>query len=203
MESTTSYQGRIHNKTTRVATQYYPSFFDQKKATDTYVYLRDAIPWEQGVKSRKTGFTRLAKPLDPGDNKVVDDILTEALTKLNLVDKYDILGIYLNYYQDGTHHTPAHSHQGMTQLIVSLGAIRTLRVGNKNYFLGNGDVIIFGSSTHSVPPEPSLLNTSPQFDTTGRISIATFMKPTTFSPIIELTDENLLELVKQISLMDK
>lgn len=184
---------------TRVFTQYYPSILDPNQSNQTYMYLRDNIQWEAGVPSRRTGFTRLAKSLNTGDNKLVDDTLTEVLKKLNLENKYFILGIYLNYYQDGTHHTPSHSHKGMTQLVVSLGASRTLKVGTKNYRLNNGDAIIFGSSAHSVPTEPNLLE--------GRISIATFMKPMTTmmqsTPLfyISLSDEQLIEMVKQLSLI--
>ena len=53
------------------------------------------------------------------------------------------------------------------QVVISLGATRTLIIGKKTFSLNNGDVIIFGSSTHGVPKEPTITN--------GRISIATFM----------------------------
>ena len=95
---------------------------------------------------------------------MVDDILNQVFIKLNLHNQYQILGIYLNYYKDGNHYTPSHSHKGMTQLVVSLGTSRTLKVGFKDYRLNNGDAIVFGSSTHSIPQE----NTNE-----GRISIAT------------------------------
>jgi hypothetical protein len=155
-------------ETSRVMTKQY-SILDLNSSTGYYNYLRDNIQWEEGVKSRKTGFTRLAKPLNVGDNQVVDYILADVFNKLSFTNKYQILGIYLNYYKDGTHHTPSHTHKGMTQLVVSLGATRTLKVGSKNYQLNNGDVIIFGSSAHSIPIESNV--------TEGRISIATFMIP--------------------------
>ena len=180
---------------TRITTKYYSEIIDQFSASRTYAYLRDNIKWEEGVRS-KNGFTRLAKALDSGDNKVVDDILTQVLTKLGLQNQYQILGIYLNYYKDGTHYTPNHSHKGMTQLVVSLGTTRTLKVGSKDYRLNNGDAIIFGSSAHSIPQE----NTNE-----GRISIATFMQPVnTNQPLMEQTiimsEEQLVELVKMLSL---
>lgn len=151
----------------KVLTKYFPTTLDSTKATEIYNYLRDNIQWEEGVRS-KSGSTRLAKPLDVGDDKTVDDILIYVMQKLNIETKYLINGIYLNYYKDGTHYTPSHSHKGMIQLIISLGATRTLKVGTKNYSLNNGDAIMFGSSAHSVPRE-----TQPK----GRISIATFMQP--------------------------
>ena len=173
---------------TRVMTKYYPEVIDQFSASRTYIYLKDNIKWEEGVRS-KNGFTRLAKALSIGDNQVVDDILTQVLTKLGLHNQYAILGIYLNYYKDGTHYTPSHSHKGMTQLVVSLGTSRTLKVGAKDYRLNNGDAIIFGASAHSVPQE----NTNE-----GRISVATFMQPAnpSFGDHIVMTDEQLIENVE-------
>jgi hypothetical protein len=82
---------------------------------------------------------------------------------------YLIQGIYLNYYENGDHHTPNHSHKGTHQLVISLGQTRTLNVGGKDYSMENGDAIIFGGSVHGVPKDNSV---------NGRISIATFMVPT-------------------------
>lgn len=171
-------------------TTYYPNSIDQFSANQTYSYLKDNIKWEEGVRS-KHGFTRLAKALNSGDNKVVDDVLSLVFDKLGLHNKYQILGIYLNYYKDGTHYTPSHSHKGMTQLVISLGTSRTLKVGAKDYRLNNGDAIIFGSSAHSIPQE----NTNE-----GRISIATFMQPLSAVQPIIMTEEQLIELVKMLSL---
>lgn len=182
-------------------TKHYPSLLDSNLSNQTYTYLRDNIKWEAGVPSRTTGFTRFAKDLNYGDNQLVDNILIEVFTKLNLKDKYQIQGIYLNYYMNGTHNTPSpspsHSHVNQTQLIVSLGATRTLRVGSKNYPMSNGDIIIFGSSTHSISVESSILD--------GRISIATFMQPLTMLTSLPTfyiipTDDQLIEIIKQLSL---
>lgn len=153
----------------KVITKYHSNILNPTYSTQIYNYLKDNIQWEEGVRSRITGFTRLAKALNYGDNTVIDNAIIEVFNKLNLMNQYQIQGLYLNFYKNGTHHTPSHSHKNQIQLIISLGATRTLRVGTKNYSLNNGDVIIFGSSTHSVPIEPSILN--------GRISIATFMQP--------------------------
>jgi len=160
----------------RVMTKYHPSLLDSVKSTRDYVYLRDNIKWEEGVRSKR-GFTRLARALNRGENKVVDDIISETLEKLGVKNKYDIYGIYLNYYKDGTHYTPSHSHKGTSQLIISLGATRILQVSSKEYSMGNGDVIIFGSSVHGIKQEPELINTKESGDIYGRISIATFMRP--------------------------
>lgn len=90
--------------------------------------------------------------------------VVSAIKMSNIID-----GIYLNYYRDGNDWAPSHSHPGETQLIISLGATRSLKIGTKTYEIGNGDVIVFGSSSHSIIQDPSI--------TEGRISIATFCHP--------------------------
>ena len=74
--------------------------------------------------------------------------------------KYAVLGLYVNYYEDGKMYTP---NQGT---LLSLGCDRVLVVGKKEYNMKNGDAIIFGSSVHGVPKSETK---------EGRISIATFM----------------------------
>jgi len=129
--------------------------------------LKENVQWDEGIRSKK-GFTRKAKALAPGDIPEVDYIITHVLEKLGKTN-YLLLGIYLNYYENGNMWTPNHSHPGTHQLVISLGATRTLTVGKKDYKMENGDAIIFGSSIHGIPKEETV--------TEGRISIATFMKP--------------------------
>lgn len=83
--------------------------------------------------------------------------------------KYQILGIYLNYYKDETMYTPSHSHK-THQLVLSLGETRTLIVGSKQYMMEHNSCILFGKSSHKVPKELEKKKK-------GRISIATFMLP--------------------------
>jgi hypothetical protein len=188
----------------RVKTIHHSNVLDAKEAAQSYKQLRDSIPWEEGIISRRTGLTRLGYSLNFGEHSLVDSLITKVFKKLALDNKYEIEGIYLNYYKDGHHHTPSHTHHGMTQLVISLGSTRTLKVASKDYPLNSGDVIIFGSSTHSVPIESSV--------TRGRISIATFMQPIsltiqslTLAPsifsYIQLNDEELIEMIKRASLM--
>lgn len=133
-------------------------------ATELFNLLKYNIEWEDGIKS-KSGFTRKAKPLNYGDIKEIDDAIDIALMSLTDIP-YVIQGIYLNYYENGNHWTPSHSHKGTHQLVISLGETRTLKVGTKSYDMDNGSAIIFGSSSHSVPKDNSI---------NSRISIATFM----------------------------
>ena len=151
----------------RCQTKFVKRVIDEKTATEMYNFLRWNIEWEDGVKSKKTGFTRKAKGLNVGDIPEVDEMIINSLSKLTDIG-YVVQGIYLNLYENGEHHTPSHSHKGTHQLVVSLGETRTLKVGTKNYIMEHGDAIIFGGSSHGVPKDNSV---------NGRISIATFMIP--------------------------
>lgn len=153
-------------------TKYVEDLIDEETANNLYVTLHDTIQWEDGVKS-KYGFTRKAKPLslEDEDAQILLPYILEAIQKLKPsgVETYGILGIYLNLYEDGKMYTPNHSHPKQHQIVISLGAERTLKVGTKSFKMKNGSAIIFGASIHGVPKEPEV--------TKGRISIATFMVP--------------------------
>ena len=147
-------------------TTYKENVLTPDRATALYYFLEDNIQWEDGIRSRK-GYTRKAKPLDMGDVPEVDQAIIDSLHRLTNKN-YAILGIYLNYYENGNMWTPNHSHKGTHQLVISLGQTRELNVTNKTYNMTNGSAIIFGSATHGVPKDESI---------NGRISIATFMVP--------------------------
>lgn len=148
-------------------TVHYPAVFDQDTGTAVYEYLKENIVWDDGIPSRREGFTRKAKPLTYDSDDTVKNLLDIALAKIG--GNWDILGVYLNYYRDGNDFTPSHTHNGTSQLVISLGATRHLQLGTKEFALKNGDVIVFGSSAHGVRKEPDVRD--------GRISIATFMVP--------------------------
>lgn len=137
---------------------------DSNVATNLYNLLKHNIVWEDGVKS-KLGFTRKAKPMYYGQMEEIDDVIDIAL--MSLTDtQYEVEEIYLNYYRDGSDFCPNHTHKGTHQIVISLGETRTLKVGTKNYDMGSGSAIIFGSSSHGVVKDNSV---------NGRISIATFL----------------------------
>lgn len=135
-------------------------------ASELYTYLKNNVEWEEGVRSKK-GFTRKAKPLRPGMIPVMDYVIDHALSQMAQYE-YEVLFIYLNYYEDGNMWCPNHNHPGTHQLVISLGGTRTLHVAKKEYPMKNGDAIVFGSAIHGVPKDSSK---------EGRIAIATFMKP--------------------------
>jgi hypothetical protein len=154
---------------TAVVTEHFPSLIDSSVAKGAFEYLRDNIQWEDGIRSRQ-GKTRLAKSIALDDNDLVHGLVIEAIKGMaingsaNKLSSLAIYGCYLNYYQKGSW-TPNHTHPGTCQIIVSLGGTRTLQVGKKNYQMKNGDVAIFGASSHGVPKEET---------TDERISIAVF-----------------------------
>ena len=154
----------------RCSTTYKSDTFTEEASTDLYNNLVSSVRWHDGIRSRN-GFTRKAHMVMPTDPLMtyLCYVVNIALNALPNKPKYEIMGIYINYYVDGKMYTPNHSHKGSHQLIISLGATRTLTVGKKEFAMKNGSTIIFGGAVHGVPKEPSIL--------TGRISIAAFLKP--------------------------
>ena len=154
---------------TSVKTTYYPSIFDEKTSECIYLYLKNNINWQDGIYSKKHKVVS-RKAYMPTQTTDIDDYINQLVaTALPQDEDIDIqvLGIYVNYYQNGNDFCPAHSHSGTTQMILSFGATRKLTVGKKEFPLKSGDVIIFGSSTHKIDKEPEI--------TEGRISIAVFI----------------------------
>lgn len=158
---------------TRTLTKVHKSFIQPELATFYYQLLASTIPWVSGVKS-KNGFTRLAYPIQeiydtgllPDTADILYQIITAVLQQLNIpVTAYQYA--YINWYQQGNHYTPNHSHSGQRQVVISLGATRTFHLGGKDFPIENGDVIIFGSASHGIPREPQVKD--------GRISIALFL----------------------------
>jgi hypothetical protein len=143
------------------------SVFTLDESMNAFAYLKQNINWIDGIKTRTGQKTRKAMPLNIGDVPIVDTLISTALTSLT-DQKYEILGIYLNYYESGEMWTPNHSHPGTSQLVISLGQTRTLLVDRCPYIMDTGSAIIFGSEKHGVPKDSS---------TGSRISIATFMIP--------------------------
>jgi hypothetical protein len=150
----------------RIVTQYYPQFIDSNRSIAMYEHFKDNIKWVDGIRS-KNGFTRKAISTTLGKDSALDMIIHDVFQKIGIVE-FGLHGIYMNYYRNGEDYTPNHSHIGMKQLIISLGATRTLTIGSKSYSMNNGDVIIFGSSIHGVPKESHCKD--------GRISIALFLE---------------------------
>ena len=154
----------------RTVTSYHPQFFTQEESTDLYNKLKSRLLWKDGIYSSKAKCTtRKAHTMDAIPETIeeaeIHSFIARAFTSVG-IDK-GISGIYVNYYRNGNDWAPAHSHPGHTQLVISLGAERELKVGKKTYSMSNGDIIIFGSSIHEVVRDSTI--------TEGRISIAVFI----------------------------
>lgn len=150
-----------------VKTRYYESLIDGTLSIIMYDYLKDNMRWTEGITS-KQGHTRMACMMTLGDDPNLDEFLKGIFERIDMPSMTH-LGLYINYYLDGNDFVPSHSHKGQCQIIVSLGVTRTLIVGKGSYKMSNGDVIVFGSATHSIPKEPEVKG--------GRISIVVFGQP--------------------------
>src|SRR3989337_3037971 len=127
-------------------TVYKNNVMDENIADYLFNYLAQEVKWVEGIRSRN-GFTRKAHMVSK-DTVLFEELIpyvNNALGQLTET-KYNILGLYLNYYENGNMYTPNHSHKGTHQLVISLGTTRVLDVGKKHYNMGNGDAIIFGSA---------------------------------------------------------
>lgn len=152
----------------RVKTTHYPGLLDWDLCFSTFIHLKENIKWEDGIRSKK-GFTRKAKAIEIGKDIILDSIIMDALSKISIKEntsKFQINGVYLNYYRNGEDYTPNHTHPGLKQIVISLGADRTLITGKKSVVMSNGDVIVFGNIVHGIPKEECK---------DGRISIALFV----------------------------
>lgn len=148
-------------------TRHIDNILDQDEGYKLYFSLVDTIPWQDSIKTRHGGFTRKGYSIEFGRHSELDHAILTSLLNFG-ISKDKVLGVYLNYYQDGDMYCPNHSHKGTRQIVISLGATRTLNVSNKSYNMQHGSAIIFGSSMHGVPREPGIKD--------GRISIALFIE---------------------------
>lgn len=161
----------------RIKTKHFKSIIDEKTSTFYYDLLKNSVNWDKGIKDKYNKETRPAKNIEDIENEDIVNMITElifkALDKINFISKNEYKQLiihdqYINYYVSGNNYTPMHSHHGLVQIVISLGTTRTLIIGKKEYKSENGDVFVFGSSTHGVPKEEKIKE--------GRISIALFCK---------------------------
>jgi hypothetical protein len=140
------------------------NYFDQSIADDLFNQLIN-LQWHDGIRTRYGGITRKAYRIDHGTHLFY--YLSQYISSILLqYPMGNVAGFYLNLYENGDMYTPTHKHVGSNQLIISLGATRSLLIGKQNIVCENGDVIIFGEQPHSVPKTTSHVG--------QRISIATF-----------------------------
>ena len=150
----------------RVKTVYEKEFIHGDVADELFNHLRDSIDWDDSIYSRKEkSITRKGKAIDL-DSYDDEKLLSVIFLVLEHYNVSIIHGVYLNYYRDGNDFTPVHKHEATNQIIISLGCTRTLTVGKKEYQIGNGDIMYFGSSLHGIKKDTECND--------ERISIAIF-----------------------------
>jgi hypothetical protein len=92
---------------TRCKTQILKAAVDPKIATHIYEHLRDTTEWEESIRSRKKGnaFTRNGKAINLIEYPELLEIISEVILKFKTGKLYQILGVYLNYYENGDIYT--------------------------------------------------------------------------------------------------
>jgi len=151
-----------------IKTKHFKSIFTNEEATDIFKYLRDNVEWVDSFKS-KGRVTRKAASYNLKTDPNIEQIVKDTINRTKLTG-LKIYGFYMNYYRNGNDFTPNHSHD-TKQIVLSFNeedGDRTLLVGKKEYHLNNGDIILFGKSSHGIPKEANKK---------GRISIAMFADP--------------------------
>lgn len=147
-----------------IHTNYIPNIISSDQACALYLFLLKNISWQEGIRTRYGAVTRKAYGLNTMISEL--EIVTTIITAMGI--RGTILGIYRNYYENGTQYCLMHRHPGTCQLVISLGATRAFKLGNQIYSMNNGDAIVFGSSMHGVLKDESINE--------GRISIAVFIE---------------------------
>jgi hypothetical protein len=149
--------------------KYFPKAIDEKEATDLYHYMKDNVKWDF-IKENGRTHTPICLDYNCAINNRIKIVADKASEIACLNETHTIWGTHLNYYQNGNNYVPPHNHLIQYQVIISLGATRTLIVNDENIKLENGDIVMIGKGVfHSVPIEPEV--------TEGRISIALFFEP--------------------------
>eukprot|EP00438_Fugacium_kawagutii_P021280 Skav209142 [mRNA] locus=scaffold3638:12370:19700:+ [translate_table: standard] len=95
----------------------------------------------------------------------LDEILRKVFTEMNIRDPQ--ARIFMNFYSDGKDKVAAHRHDFWT---LSFGSPRILTVDGRPQLLRDGDLIVFGTQNHGVPPMPPDI-------TDGRVSLVIFFYP--------------------------
>jgi len=133
------------------------------------VMTRDQETSELVLRFDKRGSTIQASRLVadcPRGIAALDSLLQRAFSKANIRDPQ--ARVVLNLYTDGGQQLNSHRHDFWTCL-VSLGAPRVLLVDNRPQVMEDGDMIVFGTQMHGVPPMPAVA--------AGRISLVVFFYP--------------------------
>ena len=109
-------------------TVHIKNVFGEGFALDLYERLRDEIDWEDGIKFKTHGITRIEHRVD-----IISELDYEVRmwveNAMKLIqpaeNTYYIIGVYLIYYADGKMWSPNHTLPGQHQIMIPLGTRRT------------------------------------------------------------------------------
>lgn len=113
----------------RITTRYLPSLLSADLADDLFLYLKEEIDWEDGIYSKRAkAISRQGKSIDFLQDEKLLPIILLTMEKFGVALPQ---GVYLNYYRNGKDFAPQHTHKDTTQVVISLGCVRTLNVGKE------------------------------------------------------------------------
>jgi len=164
-----------------------PAVLLRRYAQDTeglYLECAQQMPWRQAVfrkRNYETGevtVTNIAssrqdcnyRGLHTGIPRL-DAVLDRLRRDLNIKDPHAFL--LNNFYPDGNTSIAPHQHD-FWSAILSLGASRVFTVNGDPVLVADGDVIVIGTQSHSVPKMPEVKD--------GRVSVAIFWYPENSGP---------------------
>jgi len=150
-----------------------PNFIDDTKCNNLFNALVHNICWQ-----KINYFKRSISHYTISDNNV--DEMNELLTCIKSLFSRNIVGAFLNYYQDGNDYAPYHSDKyNCDTYLVSLGTSRILRYKhnktseNTDYELTNGDLLFIPNEINNNYKHSLLKRTKIN---TSRISILVFFE---------------------------
>ena len=90
----------------RVSPQSYPSLIPTIQADQYYEYLRDEIPWEDGIYSVRAGrVTRQAYSMKGAicgeHDRVLQGLIAYCSSRVTLPYDHTPIGTYVNHYRNG------------------------------------------------------------------------------------------------------
>ena len=150
-----------------------PKYLTEDQSNKIFHLLKDKIAWQ-----KINYFKRNVSNYNPIDNNI--DELNDLLLQVGETFSRNIVGAFLNYYQDGNDYAPYHSDKyNCDTCLISFGTSRILRYKhnktgeNKDYELDNGDLLFIPNEINNNYKHSLLKRTKL---TTSRISLLVFFE---------------------------
>lgn len=103
------------------------------------------------VGENQSRFARVIRPTDDLFQYLVP-IAHAAIATLGNDNKYVVGSACINWYPDGKHWCPMHTHKKQVQFVISCDGDRDFKLGKKVYTMKSGMGVIFGGSAHGFDP---------------------------------------------------